>query len=288
MTSEYLIVVLGHGKSTELKFRIRPTALAELWLDRMQQRHLYPLDHPDRFYGFDNPAKEKSRATSMIQNCINIINTHEHIINREFEYTQDCFNYLHNIFEKYHGLLDQQTSDYWVRAPDRVRTALAELNLAVHRCEDAAGLPMPRLVCTWFGLPKTHCLSKELQREYGETLIKFGTVYLNYCEIGKTIDDLAYDNDAYISEDAFRPFCHYSADFNVAFHDRDPTKRYPQIQNYIEQHSDFFLAKGITSVYNVQAQPLYFPVADLEYSGDQTNLIQQISSQQFVREVKLQ
>jgi hypothetical protein len=288
MTSEYLIITLGKDHSTELKFRIRPTALSELWLDRMQQRYPYPLDHADRFYGFDDPAKEKSRATSMIQNCINIINTHEHIIEREFEYTQDCLNYLHNIFEKYHGLLDQQTSDYWLRAPEQVRVALAELNLAVHRCEDAAGLPLPRMVCTWFGLPKTHCLSKELQREYGETLIKFGTVYLNYCEIGKTVDDLAYDNDIYISDEAFRPFGHYSADFNVAFHDRDATERYPQIQNYIEQHSDFFLAKGITSVYNIQAQPLYFPVADLEYSGDQIDLIQQIRDQQFVREVKLQ
>jgi hypothetical protein len=288
MTSEYLIITLGNDHSTQLKFRIRPTALAELWLDRMQQRYLYPLDHPDRFYGFDDLAKEKSRAVSMIQRCIDIINNHEHIIEREFAYTQDYLNYLHNIFEKYHGLLDQQTSDYWSRAPAKVRIALAELNLAVHRCEDVLGSPVARLVCTWFGLPKTHCLSKELQREYGETIIKFGTVYLNYCEIGKTLDDLAYDNDAYISDEAFRPFSHYSADFNVAFHDRDPTLRYSQIQNYIEQHSDFFLAKGITSVYNTQAQPLYFPVADLEYLGHRSDLIQQISSQQFVREVKLQ
>ena len=288
MTSEYLIITLGNDRSTELKFRIRPTALSELWLDRMQQRYPYPLDHPDRFYGFDDPEKEKARAKSMIQRCIGIINNHERIIEHEFAYTQDCLNYLHNIFEKYHGLLDQQTSDYWMRAPSAVRVALAELNLAVHRCEDAVDPVFPRMVCTWYGIPKTHCLSAEIQREYGETEIKFGTVYLNYCEIGKTVDDLAHDNDAYISDEAFRPFGRYSADFNVVFYDQDPTLRYPQIQRYIEQHSDFFLAKGITSVYNIQAQPLYFPVADLEYSGDQTDLVQQISSQQFVREVKLQ
>jgi len=288
MTSEYLIITLGNDHSIELKFRIRPTALAELWLDRMQQRYPYPLDHPDRFYGFDDPAKEKSRAESMIQRCIGIINNHEHIIEREFEYTQDCFNYLHNIFEKYHGLLDQQTSDYWMRAPDAVRMALAELNLAVHRCEDAADPTFPRIVCTWYGIPKTHSLSAELQREYGETNIKFGTVYLNYCEIGKTVEDLTFDNDIYISEEAFRPFNRYSADFNVTFYDRDATEVYPQLQNYIEQHSDFFLAKGIHDVYNVQAQPLYFPVADLEYSGSQDHLTEQIRSRQFVREVKLQ
>jgi len=288
MTSEYLIITLGNKHNIELKFRIRPTALAELWLERMQQRHLYPLDHPDRFHGFDDPAQEKTRAISMVQRCIDTINNHEPIIAREFEYTQDYLNYLHHIFEKYHGLLDQQTSDYWISAPNSVRIALAELNLAVHRCEDAAGIPTPRLVCTWFGLPKTHCLSQEMQCKYGETVIKFGTVYLNYCEIGKTVDDLAYDNDAYISDEAFRPFNHYSADFNVAFYDRDTTVRYPQIQNYIEQHSDFFLAKGISNVYNVQAQPLYFPVADLEYSGSREHLTEQISARQFVREVKLQ
>jgi len=288
MASKYLIISLGHSDCTELKFQIRPNHLAELWLDRMQQRHQYVLDHPDRFYGFSKPDQEKFRATSMIQKCIKIINSHEHVIDREFEYTQDCLNYLHNIFEKYHGLLDQQTSDYWLTAPKHVRTALAELNLAVHRCEDALGPVSPRLVCTWFGIPKTHCLSTALQHEYGDTTVKFGTVYLNYCEIGKTVEDLAFDNDTYISEQAFCPFSHYSADFNVAFYDVDTTKKYPQIQNYIDQHSDFFLAKGITSVYNTQAQPLYFPVADLEYSGDRTSLIQQIAAKQFVREVKLQ
>jgi len=288
MTSEYLIITLGKDHSIDLRFRIRPTELSKLWLDRMQQRHPYLLDHPDRFHGFDDPAKEKSRAESMIQQCINVINNHEPIIDREFEYTQDCFNYLHHIFERYHGLLDQQTSDYWVRAPDDVRKALAELNLAVHRCEDAVESTCPRMVCTWFGIPKTHNLSADLQREYGETIIKFGTVYLNYCEIGKTVDDLAHDNDAYISDKAFRPFSHYSADFNVAFYDQDATVRYPQIQSYIEQHSDFFLAKGISDVYNTQAQPLYFPVADLEYSGSRDHLIEQIRSRQFVREVKLQ
>jgi len=281
-------LVITLADNFELCFNIRKTPLAALWLDRMQHRYRYPLDHPDRFYGFNNSDQEKFRATNMIQNCIKIINNHKPVIDREFEYTQDCLNYLHNIFEKYHGLLDQQTSDYWLTAPDQVRTALAELNLAVHRCEDAVTPSMPRLVCTWFGLPKTHCLTKEIQREHGEPLIKFGTVYLNYCEIGKTVHDLAFDNDAYISDEAFKPFSHYSADFNVAFYDQDPTKRYLQIQSYIEQHSDFFLAKGINSVYNIQAQPLYFPVADLEYSGDRESLIQQISSRQYVRKVKLQ
>jgi hypothetical protein len=246
------------------------------------------MDNPDRFYGFGTAQQEQDRATSMIQQCIATINSHEHIIDREFEYTQDCLNYLHNIFEQYHGLLDQQKSEYWHSAPDTVRQALANLNLAVHRCETAMSQPCPRFVCTWFGMPKTQQLDINTMKEHGELAVKFGTVYLNYCEIGKTVEDLSHDNDIYIGDDAFRPFGHYSADFNVALFDQDLKQKLPDMQQYIEQHQEFFLAHNIENVYNVQALPLRFPVADLEYTGTQEQLISQIRSRQYVREVTIQ
>lgn len=284
--SQYLVIKLHNN--FELRFNIRTTPVAELWLERMSQRHAWPMDNPDRFYGFGTPIQEQQRAFDMIQQCIKIINSHQPIIDREFEYTQDDLNYLHNIFERYHGLLDQQTSEYWQSAPDTVRQALANLNLAVHRAEAAQRAPRPEFVCTWFGMPKTQCLSLELQQQYGEPAIKFGTVYLNYCEIGKTVEDLTRDNDQYIGEDAFRPFGHYSADFFVAFYDLDLTTMYPRIQNYIESQQPFFNKHNIYSAQDIQASPLRFPVADLEYTGTQEQLITQIRSRQFVREVTIQ
>ena len=116
---------------------------------------------------------------------------------------------------------------------------------------------------------------------------KFGTAYLNYCEIGKTVEDLAHDNDIYIGDDAFQPFGHYSADFNVSFYDQDLNQKLPKMQHYVEQHQEFFLAHGIENVYNIKAQPLRFPVADLEYTGTQEELISQIRSRQLVREVNI-
>jgi hypothetical protein len=284
--SQRLVITLADN--FELRFNIRSTPLAELWLERMNQRHAWPMDNPDRFYGFGTAQQEQDRARDMIQQCIATINNHQHIIDREFEYTQDGLNYLHNIFERYHGLLDQQTSEYWHSAPDSVRQALANLNLAVHRCETAMAAPCPRFVCTWFGMPKTQQLDVDTVKGYKESEIKFGTVYLNYCEIGKTVEDLAHDNDIYIGDDAFQPFRHYSADFNVALYDRDLNKKIPAMQKYIEQHQEFFLARGIENVYNVQALPLRFPVADLEYTGTQEQLISQIQSRQFVREVTVE
>jgi hypothetical protein len=280
-----LVIVLGRTDPLTLEFQIRDTELAALWLDRMAARGDYPLDHPDRFYGFDSAKVEQDRAVKIIQQCIVIINSHEHIITREFEYTQDGLNYLHNIFERYHGLLDQQNTEYWRRAPEAVKKALADLNVAVHRCETAQFGANPRLTCTWFGMPKTHTLTKELQRTYGQSQTAFGTVYLNYCEIGKTVQDLAQDNDKYIADEAFRPFSYYSADFSVQFCDKDLTQSHEQIQNYIAQHQEFFLARGIDSVYNINAQPLRFPVADLIYSGNRNQLLQQIAQRQWVREV---
>jgi hypothetical protein len=281
---QHLVIRLGQAGDLTLEFKIRSTPVAQLWVERMQARGHYLLDHPDRFYGFGTLEQEQLRAVAYIQNCIATINAHEPLVNRPFEYTQDCLNYLHNIFEQHHGLLDQQASDYWSRAPDSVRRSLAELNLAVHRCESVAKQTHPRLVCTWYGMPKIHRLDLALQEQYGDSQIKFGTVYLNYCEIGKTVEDLAQDNDKYISDDAFRPFDHYSADFNVQFHDQDLADRYGKVQQYIDEHSDFFLAHNITNVYNTQARPQRFPVADLIYSGDRDQLLADIAERQWVQQ----
>ena len=285
---QHLIIQLGTDGEFALRFQIRATPVAQLWVERMQARGHYPLDHPDRFYGFGTLEQEQLRAVEYIQQCIATINAHEYLIERPFEYTQDCLNYLHNIFEQHHGLLDQQHSDYWSRATDSVKRALADLNLAVHRCESVASCANPRLVCTWYGMPKTHQLALDLQEQYTNSQIEFGTVYLNYCEIGKTAEDLANDNDKYIGDDAFRPFDHYSADFNIQFYNQDLTPRYGKIQKYIDQHRDFFLARGITNVYNTQARPIRLPVADLVYNDNQEQILSQIAQRQWVQQVTIE
>lgn len=285
---QHLNVLLGRDKDLLLKFQLRDTPIAQLWVERMQSRADYPLDNPDRFYGFGTLEQEQEQAVSYIQSCIATINSHETIIHRPFEYTQDCLNYLHNIFERYHGLLDQQNTDYWNRAPVAVRKALADLNLAVHRCESVAAQVRPRFVCTWFGMPKTHCIDLDLQEQFNEQSIQFGTVYLNYCEIGKTTEDLANDNDEYIADNAFKPFSHYSADFNVQFSNQDLTLKYGKIQKYIDQHRDFFLAHSITNVYNIKARPIQLPVADLVYDGNQTQILSNIAVRQWVNKVTIE
>jgi hypothetical protein len=288
MTGNYPTYLVIDLEDLELKFRIRPTALAALWVNRMNARGDVPLDHPDRFYGFNDQAQEEERAAGELQRCMNIINQHEPIIERDFTnvHDQDLLNYLHNIFERYHGLLNQQDSDYWKQAPAQVRTALAELNLAVHRCESLESVS-PRMVCTWYGMPKQHVLDLPQHLAHASLQVTFGTVYLNYAEVGKTLEDLTRDNDQYIGDDAFKPFGHYSADFNVAFYNLDLTKKITSMKSYFEEHKDFFLAKNINNIYNAQALPLRFPVADLVEKMPRDKLIMEIAKRQKVTRVKL-
>ena len=278
------------GKNLTLQFRLLDSPLTELWLERMSQRNQYPLDHPDRFYGFDSLDTEEARATKMIVDCIDTINTYQHVITKPFTsiHDQDCLNYLHNIFEKYHGLLDKQNTDYWINAPDTVKKALAELNLAVHRCESVHKRSNPRFVCTWFGLPKTKRLPVGIIEKYGTLESTFGTVYINYVEIGKTLADLAHDNDNYIADDAFKPFDFYSADFIVRFNtssDQQTSKKLVEMEKYFNEHNDFFQSRGYNTFTHEKLLPYHLPVAELVETMPQEQLLKEIQKQQYINKV---
>jgi len=256
----------------------------------MNQRDQYPLDHPDRFYGFDSLDIEVSRSTKMIVDCIDTINSYQHIITKPFTTLddQECLNYLHNIFEKYHGLLDKQNTDYWINAPDAVKKALAELNLAVHRCESVYKGAKPRFVCTWFGLPKIKRLPVGIIEKYGTLKSTFGTVYINYVEIGKTLADLAHDNDTYIADDAFKPFDFYSADFVVRFNtasDQQISKKLAEMEKYFNEHNDFFQSRGYNTFNHEKLMPYHLPVAELVETMPQEQLLKEIQQQQYINKV---
>lgn len=288
MPQQYLHIELGADYT--LDFEIHNTPLANLWLERMHLRHPYPIDHPDRFYGFNSQEQEIDLAEKMIRQCINTINSYQPIVEREFTdvHDQDGLNYLHNIFERYHGLLDQQKTIWWLRAPPHVKQALAELNLAVHRCESTSRQSKPRLVCTWFGLPKDNALPEEIMKQYGKINPPFGSVCLNYVEIGKTLIDLMLDKDAYISDEAFRPFTHYNPDFVVKFFEyssKEVDNIMQNMQQYYQEHYDFFAERGYQQFDHVKLQPLQFPVATIIETVPREQLIKHIQQRQLVTRV---
>lgn len=270
-----------------VKYQLRNHSVVDKWVDLVIDAKIrYRIDDPDRFYGFESYEIEVQKVLEQLQQCIETINQHQLIISRKLDDVndQDTLNYLHSIFEQYHGLLDQQTHDFWLFAPEPVRRALANLNVLIHRCESVTRGNFPRHVVTWYDLPKSQMLSMD---EYSlfEDRVTFGTVYLNYVEIGKTFEDLAIDNDNYISDDAFRPFKHFSADFNIKFWsttDVQLAQHRARLQKYYDTNRSFFDSQGLTPGHPY-LQPGAIPLADLK--DEHENIIELIKTRQFVKSV---
>jgi hypothetical protein len=119
----------------------------------------------------------------------------------------------------------------------------------------------------------------------------FGTVYLNYCEIGKTLEDLSADRDCYIGDDMFKPFDFYSADVVVKFWD-DTTEeirdRLERMQQYYNTQQQFFQSRGYTTFNDPRLLPLRFPVAQLIETMPREQLLQEIQQRQQVSQVYIQ
>ena len=284
-----LVITIGGNR---FEFAVEPTPIADLWLERMAIRHSYHLDDPTRFYHFGSYHAERERASHMMKQSIKTINQHKHIIKRKFRsvYDQDVLNYMHNIFERYHGMLGQQDHEFWYQAPDQVRQALCNLNLAVHRCEYLSRRK-PEIVCTWFGMPKTKKIPLDLQQEYGKLGCEFGGVYLNYVEIGKSALHLARDNDQYIADEMFNPFNHYSADFIMTFYDHNAKQLAQDLENiktYFYQQQSFFGRHGIDDPNDIRLAPVKFKVAQLKYTPSERSVIMKsIAKKQIIQDIKI-
>ena len=281
------VMTITFGGDLSLEFDLEQHAIAQLWLAKMRARHAWPMDDARRFYGFDGPKRSRERAEQDLRTCIQVINAHQLIITREWTGIddQDFLNYLHSIFEQYHGLLDQQDHAWWQQAPEDVKQALANLNIAVHRAESATRGDHPRVVCTWFGMPKDSSLDPKDMVQYGRLSYEFGGVYVNYVEIGKTLEDLAHDDDQWIGDDAFQPFLRYSADFNIRFYDAiaDVARCY----RYFEQHREFFTVRGIQSFDDYRVMPRRYKVAQLRMTQSRESILDALRGRQHITDIYL-
>lgn len=246
---QYLIIEYADpetlSNSFSVRFRLLDHEVTSLWVQAVldAKKSNIQIDDPKRFYGFNSRDSEIKHALASIDQCITTINNYSYLIEKRLTDIddQDTLNYLHHIFEVYHGLLDQP-HPFYLNAPDNVKKSLSNLNVLVHRCESTARGNPPRHVVTYFGLEKNRTL-KDHHYDLLTNEHKFGTVLISYVEIGKTVYDLMSDNDNYISPEAFKPFNHYSADFVVKYWNTDPLisqRRNAKIREYHKRHYDFF------------------------------------------------
>jgi len=260
-----------------IDYNLRNTPIAKKWIQRvlLAQKLHYPIDNPDRFYGFGTIDNQKNSALTEINLTIKKLNKW---INIDYDLDsvedQDTLNRLHHIFEKEHGLLNVSNNN------KDFRQNLCDLNILIHKCESIARGAHPRHVVTYFGLPKTEIL-QESDYQYFDSKITYGSVYLNYVEIGKTLFDLMLDHDTYIEPAAFQPFKHYSADFVIKFWNDENSNLKNQLQAYYNTHQQFFKSLGYTWEY-LSKSIGGIPVADL---CTDLEILELLQTRQFVKAV---
>jgi hypothetical protein len=263
-----------------LDFKLRETEITYKWVERVltAQKLGYPIDDPKRFYGFGSLEQQTKYALQEINHLIDQLENFWRIpIGRRLTdiNDQDTLNYLHHIFEVEHGLLNAK------KINPQLQKHIGHLNVLVHRCESVQRGGYPRHVVTYYGLPKEKTLEAADYKSFAADA-KFGTVIINYVEIGKTLQDLMMDNDSYISPDAFRPFKNYSADFAVLFYEIDGPRLHTAVEEYYHKNQLNFENLGYSwdelskSIGTLQ-------VADIESN---TSLVfNQLETRQFVKAV---
>lgn len=247
---KFITIRFGKRGEQELSFVIGETNIAQRWARKLHFAisKRYKLDDPRRFYGHTSLSKESKDTLKWITECIDTINDHDPIIERSISRVddQDTLNYLHSMFEQYHGQLGEPTG-WFESAPDTVQKAIAELNVLVHRCESLVRGAKPRLVCTYYRMPKEDCLAwsdYDLMTDH----TAFGDLCLNYCEIGKTLEDFWRDQDEYVTAQTFKPFKYFSADFNVRLYELNAEELQEQrtgIAEYYDANREQFESAGI-------------------------------------------
>jgi hypothetical protein len=192
-----------------LKFKVRDTVIARKWFAELSNK--YKLDEVDRFSNWG-----KQSFISQLNAQIAIINKYQFKIDKTVsdKPTQDDLNYLHKFFEDLRGEVTEGT-DWYNSAPKRVQQAVNKFNILIHQLESAirTGNKYPTLVVTFKDRPRIELTDDDLK--HFTYLWGSGTVYVNYCQVGKTVLDAYTDNDT-IAE-AIRPQTHYSADFLIKF-----------------------------------------------------------------------
>lgn len=272
------------------KFKLRNNSFTPKWIKKVIQAQQlnYPIDEPGRFYGFNSYEVEEKDAISRVNRCIDIINSHSNLIHKYLSSVneQDFLNELHFLFEQYHGLLDKQLNKEFLSASDKVKKAFADLNINIHRCESVRRLFIPRHVVTYYGLPKEDLLDIDDYNLFTDEY-KFGTVYLNYVEIGKTLEDLALDHDIHLYDQEFQPYRHYSADFCVIFENFNENvinDRRKAINDYYLKNKWFFQQRNLPFDHYL-LRPGRIPLADLVVDKPNSDVLELIRQRQFVNKV---
>ena len=112
---------------------------------------------------------------------------------------------------------------------------------------------------------------------------------INYCEVGKTLNDLYRDEDVYIDPLAFKPLHYYSVDFTVRFTDKSK-EHYDSLENniwdYFDKNKDFFYAHGY-SKHDPKLSLGWITVGKIRITEPKNIMIEKIGQHQYIEDIMI-
>jgi len=204
----FKIILTNGNKDIELYFKLRNTEIARKWFDELQKN--YEIFEDDRFASWheENLVEEFNRNADIIC-CYDPVITSR--LNSKS--SQKKLNYMHKYFEDLRGEVDKGT-DWFNNAPVEVQQALNNINIIIHKLESQINdKKQPTLTVTFKNRPRIPLTENDMN--FFTCKWTKGTVYIDYCHVGKTVLDVFKDKDPNCH--AIRPQTHYSADFVVKF-----------------------------------------------------------------------
>jgi hypothetical protein len=190
------------GKKVRLSYRPLPTVTGARYLKAIKHclQENIPLIETDRFHGFSGDPRDKTWIAGQINDTIGAINdignatliplkAEPEMSQEQMQKALDDFNLLIHRYEAF------VRNEAWVRAgnPSRARAVLKFDNIR------------PR-----------YPLTIEDYNAFEPRQV-FGMLYVNYCEVGKSIGDVFLDGDKVDRATGIRPMRYLSADGYLYF-----------------------------------------------------------------------
>jgi hypothetical protein len=164
----------------------------------------------------------------------------------------------------------------------------------VHRCESMAEGTVRKMLpghfVTYYDQPRGPGIRtlEDTDYEHFTEFVEFGTVYLLYVEIGKTLQDMALDDDDHIGDEAYKPFRHYASDFIIRYWGmtvESINKYHRMYKEHYDENKEFYDSRyNYSHIYN---RPGNIPLAKLQTHLSPIEVVTEIQKRQFVSSVKL-
>lgn len=251
---------LLHFEKLTLKFKVRNTDIAERWYKQLLLAiSRSDFCEKDRVYNFGETLDD---IMNELLYSAEMINLWDPII----DLSKIDMNHLHKYFEIMRGN-DWPPAKYFTNAPARIREHIERFNILIHKIE-SFGSGAKRIIV------RSRCREAiELQpNDYHEftTNMKFGTVYINYCHVGKPLYDVFKDNDEIVGEHNIVPQSKYSSDMNIFF--SDSSYRVDEFLNWFDRKSNWLNSLGFYKD-DPKIALGAIPVADLITDMDRKTII---------------